>query len=111
MHDNNGDARPPPLDSLGFSIDLLRKQPIQYRRAILLISETNDRGSKLKLDDALRAISDTNTAIYSIAYSTGNTDAAQYAHRELPTKRKPCKADDQLCALLIEMENSHNIAE
>jgi hypothetical protein len=107
----DGDGGAAILDSLGFALDLLGKQPRQYRRAILLLSETNDRGSKLKLDDALRAVSDTNTAIYSIAYSTGNTDAAQYAHRELPTKSKPCKADDQLCALLIEMENSHNIAE
>jgi hypothetical protein len=32
---------------------------------------SNDRGSKLKLDDALHAISDTNTAIYSIGFSSG----------------------------------------
>ena len=74
------------LDSIGFSVDLLRKQPPQYRRAILLLSETLDRGSKLKLDDALRAITDTNTAIYSIGFSTGKSEAANYAHRELPTQ-------------------------
>jgi VWFA-related protein len=74
------------LDSLGFSVDLLRNQPPEYRRAILLISETLDRGSHLKLEDALRAISDTNTVIYSIAYSTGKSEAAHYAARELPTQ-------------------------
>jgi len=74
------------LDSVGFSVDLLRKQPATYRRAILLISETLDRGSTLKLDDALRAITDTNTAIYSIGFSTGKSEAAHYAYRELPTK-------------------------
>jgi VWFA-related protein len=73
------------LDSIGFSVDLLRKQPRQYRRAILLLSETLDRGSTLKLDDALRAITDTNTAIYSIGFSTGKSEAAHYGHRELPT--------------------------
>ena len=73
------------LDSLGFSVDLLRKQPQQYRRAILLISETLDRGSHLGLEDALRAMSDTNTMIYSIGFSTGKSEAAHYAHRELPT--------------------------
>jgi len=74
------------LDALGFSVDLLRNQPLQYRRAILLISETLDRGSHLKLEDALRAISDTNTVIYSIGFSTGKSEAAHYAARELPTQ-------------------------
>jgi VWFA-related protein len=72
--DDNGDKGAATLDSLGFSLDLLRKQPIQYRRAILLVSETIDRGSKLKLIDALREISDTNTTIYSIGFSSGFSD-------------------------------------
>jgi len=37
------------LDALGLSVELLRKQPSSYRRAILLISESNDRGSRLTL--------------------------------------------------------------
>jgi VWFA-related protein len=74
------------LDALGFSVDLLRNQPREYRRAILLVSETLDRGSHLKLEDALRAISDTNTVIYSIGFSTGKSEAAHYAARELPTQ-------------------------
>jgi len=72
------------LDSLGFAVDLLRDQPVAYRRAILLISETLDRGSKVKIEEAVRAISDTNTAIYSIAYSSAKSEAAHYAYRELP---------------------------
>jgi VWFA-related protein len=72
--DNNGDDGAAILDSLGFSLDLLRKQPPEYRRAILLISETNDHGSKLKLDEALRTISDTNTAIYSIGFSSARDE-------------------------------------
>ena len=92
----DGDGGAAILDALGFSLDLLRKQPPQYRRAILLLSETNDRGSKLKLEDALRAVSDTNTTIYSLAYSTGNTNASEYAHRELPTKLVPCPTEPQL---------------
>jgi VWFA-related protein len=79
------------LDSLGFSVDLLRKQPPEYRRAILLVSETLDRGSHLTINEALRAISDTNTAIYSIGYSTGKSEAAHYASRELPTQPSAAK--------------------
>jgi len=79
-----GDKSAAILDAISFSVDLLRKQPAAYRRAILLISETIDRDSQTKLDDALRAISDTNTAIYSLAFSSGKADAAHYAYRELP---------------------------
>jgi VWFA-related protein len=71
---DQGDERAAILDGIGFSVDLLRKQPSTYRRAILLISETIDHGSHLKLEDALRAISDTNTAIYSIGFSSTKSD-------------------------------------
>ena len=73
------------LDGLAFSLDLLRKQPPEYRRAILLISETIDRGSRVKMDEALRAISDTNTAIYSLAFSSPKSDVRHYASEEVPT--------------------------
>jgi VWFA-related protein len=75
ISDNNGDDGAAILDSLGFSIDILRRQPPQYRRAILLISETNGDSSKLQLNDALRIVSDTNTAIYSVGFSTGKSEA------------------------------------
>lgn len=79
-----GDKGTAILDALNFSVDLLRKQPPNYRRAILLISETADHGSQATMDEALRAISDTNTAIYSLAFSTGKADAANYGYHELP---------------------------
>lgn len=86
QHDQSlGDNGAAILDSLAFSVELLKQQPPQYRRAILLISESLDRGSKLKLEDAVRALSNTNTAIYSIGFSTAKSEAAHYAHRQLPT--------------------------
>ena len=72
--DNNGDDGAAILDSIGFSVNLLRKQPLEYRRAILLISESHDQGSHVKLEEALREISDTNTAIYSIGFSSGRDE-------------------------------------
>jgi VWFA-related protein len=69
------------LDALAYSVDLLRKQPPQYRRAILLISETVDHGSKVKLDEALRAVSDTNTSIYSVAFSSSRSDVKHEASK------------------------------
>jgi VWFA-related protein len=64
--DNGGAA----LDGIIYSVDQLRQLPPTYRRAILLLSETVDQGSHAKLVDALRAISDTNTVIYSVGFSS-----------------------------------------
>jgi hypothetical protein len=65
---------------------MLKKQPTNYRRAILLLSETNDRGSQVPLAQAIRAVSDTNTTIYSVAFSSGKAAASDYGHKWLPTK-------------------------
>ncbi len=73
------------LDSLGFAVELLRHQPPGYRRAVLLVSETLDRGSHLTLEQTVHAISETNTAIYSIGFSTAKSEAAHYAYHDLPT--------------------------
>jgi VWFA-related protein len=77
IQDDNGDGGAAILDSVGFAVDLLRKQPKEYRRAILLFSETIDHGSKMKMKDALRAISDTNTVVYSVSFSTGKSDMGE----------------------------------
>ncbi len=58
------------LDSVAFAVAQLRTQPGNYRRAILLLSETIDQGSTTTLSEALRLISDTNTAMYSFAFSS-----------------------------------------
>jgi VWFA-related protein len=75
------------LDAVAFSVDLLRQQPAEYRRAILLLSETIDHGSHIKMVDALRAISDTNTTIYSVGFSSPKSDVRHYTSEELPTVR------------------------
>jgi VWFA-related protein len=82
-----GDQGAAILDSLKFSVDLLSEQPSNYRRAILLISETVDHGSQTRLNDALRAISDTNTAIYALGFSSGQSEAANYGFHELPVHK------------------------
>jgi VWFA-related protein len=74
------------LDSLDYAVGLLRQQPIGYRRAILLISETLDRGSHTTVAQAVRDLTDTNTTIYSVAFSTGKSEAAHYAAKQLPTQ-------------------------
>ncbi|MCL2659452.1 MAG: VWA domain-containing protein, partial [Acidobacteriaceae bacterium] len=67
------------LDAVAFGVQQLQAQPLRYRRAILLISETFDDGSKISLDDAVRAVGDNNTIIYSLAFSSGRAIAAHHA--------------------------------
>lgn len=69
-HLPEGDQKAGILDALAFAVDELRAEPAEYRRAILLLSETVDQGSRTTLTEALRQISDTNTAMYSFAYSS-----------------------------------------
>jgi len=69
-HLPEGDQKAAILDALAFAVDELRGEPPEYRRAILLLSETNDQGSRTTLTEALRQISDTNTAMYSFAFSS-----------------------------------------
>ncbi len=65
-----GDGGAASLDAIEMAVGMLQTQPLKYRRAILLVSETVDRGSHAKMYDALRAVSDGNTVIYSLGYSS-----------------------------------------
>jgi VWFA-related protein len=78
-----GDTGAAILDALKFGIQLLRYQPSAYRRAVLLFSETADRGSQTSLEDAVRAVEDTNTAIYSFGFSTTQA-AVKHEASKLP---------------------------
>jgi len=69
------------FDGLSYAVDQLRTQPPQFRRAVLLLSETNDHGSEAGLAETVRAISDSNTIIYSVAFSSLRSDFKREAPR------------------------------
>jgi len=76
---DSGDQGVAILDGLAASVALLRDQPPQYRRAILLLSETIDQGSHIQLAETLRDVANTNTAIYSVAFSSSKQDLSREA--------------------------------
>jgi VWFA-related protein len=78
-----GDTGAAILDAFKFGIQLLRNQPPAYRRAVLLFSETADSGSQTTLADAVRAVEETNTAIYSFGFSTTGA-AVNHEKSKLP---------------------------
>jgi VWFA-related protein len=78
---SEGDQGAAILDAVAFAVEQLRTQPPQFRRAILLLSETIDQGSKINLTDAVRLASDTNTTIYSYAFSSTHAAVAHEASK------------------------------
>ena len=76
-HPDQGDSGAAIFDGISFALDLLKKEPVSNRRAILLISQEHDNGSKTQMKDIVRDLGETNTAIYSITFSAEKTAAKQ----------------------------------
>ncbi|MGA3185940.1 MAG: VWA domain-containing protein [Bryobacteraceae bacterium] len=57
------------IDNVDFAIHMLDRSRNHYRRAILLISETRDHGSKAKLEEVVAELGTTDTVIYSVAFA------------------------------------------
>jgi VWFA-related protein len=76
-HPDPGDSGAAIYDGLDFALDLLRKQPANTRRAILLISQQHDDGSKAHLKDIIRTVGETDTAVYSLTFSAEKADVKQ----------------------------------
>ena len=77
----SGDNGASLLDAMSFAVNLLRKQPPTYRRAILLLSETLDQGSHIDLTEALHELSDTNTSIYALSFPSTKTQIKNEARK------------------------------
>jgi VWFA-related protein len=109
-----GDSGGAVLDAINFSVDQLRPVPTTYRRAILLLSETKDNGSHTSLNQALRAISDTNTAIYSVAFSSNRVAEAGEASKVSSDEPGPphgCFSHDPKTDPVIKDDGSKGPAE
>jgi VWFA-related protein len=77
-------------DAVRYSVNLLEKQPEDSRRILLLISETRDHGSHaVKVDDAIRAISESNTVMYSLAFSPTASTAMDTLRGEWDARTDP----------------------
>jgi VWFA-related protein len=74
-HPDQGDSGAAIFDGISFALDLLKKEPGSNRRAILLISQEHDSGSKTQMKDLVRDLGETNTAIYSITFSAEKAEA------------------------------------
>jgi len=92
-----GDRQAAILDAIAYSVDLLRTQPVGYRRAILLLSETVDAASHTTMGQALRALGETNTSIYSVGFASTKADIAREGEKlssDEPGPEHGCFAHD-----------------
>ena len=58
------------VDAVNYSIRMLKNRPPDRRRVLLLIAEKRDRGSELRLREALTEAQFANVSIYSLDIST-----------------------------------------
>jgi VWFA-related protein len=72
---DRGDSGAAIFDGIAYALDLLKKEPAGNRRAILLISQERDDGSKTPMKEIVRNLGETNTAIYSVTFSAQKTEA------------------------------------
>jgi VWFA-related protein len=69
-----GDGGAAVLDAAIYSVKLLEGVPGNHKRALLLISETRDHGSSAHIDDAIKAIGNSNTVVYTLAFSPAKSN-------------------------------------
>jgi VWFA-related protein len=80
------------FDGIAFALDLLKREPTGNRRAILLISQERDDGSKTPMKKIVRDLGETNTAVYSVTFSAEKTEAKldfKYPHLNPPIALAP----------------------
>jgi VWFA-related protein len=77
-------------DAVHYSVKLLEKQPEDSRRVLLLISETRDHGSyAVTINDVVTAISESNTVVYTLAFSPTASTAMDTLRGEWDARTDP----------------------
>jgi VWFA-related protein len=87
-HPDRGDSGAAIFDGLSYAIGLLKQQPANARRAILLISQEHDSGSKTSMKEIVRDLGEANTAVYSMTFSAEKT-AFKQAFKDPPHLNPP----------------------
>lgn len=87
-HPDVGNSGAAVFDGLEYAIGLLKQQPANTRRAILLISQEHDDGSQAKVKDVVRDLGVSNIAVYSMTFSSEKT-AFRQAFKDPPHLNPP----------------------
>jgi VWFA-related protein len=80
------------VDAVSQSVRMLTHRPVDRRRVLLLISEKRDRGSELRLREALEQTQFANVSVYSLDIST---IVAALTDKGMPPRPPPIPAEAQ----------------
>jgi VWFA-related protein len=92
------------IDSLEVSMRLLEQRRRERRRAILLVSEKHDRGSKENLEALVFLSQRSNATVYSLTFSPTKTGVAYAAPRYCDPNRKCRRCTCGNCAYHCDRE-------
>ncbi len=67
-HPDSGDSGAAILDAVNKGIDLLRQQPPETRRILILVSQTHDDGSRARAEDIIRSLGENNITIECLTF-------------------------------------------
>ena len=76
------------LDAIAYANKLLDSAPPGNRRAILLIGETRDHGSKIKPAEVIAALGRSNTVVDSVSFNPGKDDLLGMLHGAAPNPKE-----------------------
>ena len=87
------------LDAVSYSIKLLEQRPKERTKVLLVISEPRDHGSKAKIDEVLKRITESNTIVYSLSFSPLRAETVrdlrgQHPDAPVPADLEPSEPPD-----------------
>lgn len=89
-----GDYHAATIDATDYAVKLLERRENRYRRAILLVSEMRDHGSRAKLHEVIAELGVSNTVIYCVTFApTRNEFVSAWRNPDPPPPPKPFSAD------------------
>ncbi len=65
------------IDAVYYAMNMLKRRQNHYRRAILLIGETRDHGSRSKLNEVVGELGVTDTTIYTVAFAAAKDEVIE----------------------------------
>jgi hypothetical protein len=80
-HQEGGDHGAAILDAVKCATGLLQQQPANFRRIILLLSQSQDDGSTTHAEDVVRSLAESGTTIYSLTFSPAKSRSKSHSTR------------------------------
>jgi len=84
-----GDYHAATIDAVSSAINMLKHRQNDYRRAILLIGETRDYGSRSQLQDVVAELGVNDIVIYSVAFSPAKDEFLRSFHNDADQPQVP----------------------